>query len=164
MYPNIKRRLRSNRTIRAEPYAACLALLLVADRMEYEVSQLLRTERLTTAQYNVLRILRGAGGQGHPCNAISCRLVKPVPDLTRVLDRLEERGLVKRERQAEDRRVVRVRITDTGLEILDRLDPPIAELHTQQFKAITPEECEQLVSLLDRLIPGLPAEVEARSA
>lgn len=90
----------------------------------HEVEQL-RPFDLTSSQYNVLRILRGAGAEGLNCREIGERMLTFDPDVTKLLDRLEARGLVTRERQKHDRRVVVARISPEGLELLARMDQPI---------------------------------------
>src|SRR5205823_12001244 len=86
---------------------------------------------LTGPQYNVLRILRGHGGDGVPCHEIGGQTVARTPDVTRLVDRLEAAGLAERARTAADRRVVLVRITPAGRELLARLDQPVLDLHRQ---------------------------------
>src|SRR5215469_18812119 len=99
-----------------------IALLKVADALGQQAEQLTRTAELTGTQYNVLRILRGAGPQGLACRAIGDRMITHDPDITRLLDRLEKQGWITRERQKDDRRVVKARITGRGLELLKPLD------------------------------------------
>ncbi len=88
-----------------------VALLQAADTLGQEAEQLLKASGLTGAQYNVLRILRGAEPEGLPCGGIGDRMISHDPDMTRLLDRLEKRGLITRARQTDDRRVVKTRIT-----------------------------------------------------
>ena len=92
-----------------------LALLKAADALGQEAEQLTRTASLTGTQYNVLRILRGAGPEGLACRGIGERMITHDPDITRLLDRMEKNGLITRERQKDDRRVVKTRITPRGL-------------------------------------------------
>jgi len=111
-----------------------IALLKVADALGQEAEQLTRTAELTGTQYNVLRILRGAEPEGLPCRGIGDRMITHDPDITRLLDRMEKRGLITRERQKDDRRVVKTRITPHGLALLRPLDQPMRELHKRQFR------------------------------
>jgi DNA-binding MarR family transcriptional regulator len=104
---------------------------------------------LTPAQYNVLRILRGAGG-ALACGEIGGRMIAREPDMTRLLDRLESRRLVARSRQASDRRVVSVRITPAGLKALAALDPQVLEAHRKQLGHLSKKELEQLIALLEK--------------
>jgi len=125
-----------------------VALLKAADALASEADQLMKVNGVTSAQYNVLRILRGAGPEGLPCNAIGERMISRDPDMTRLLDRMEKRELITRERQTEDRRVVKARITDEGLKLLKRMDSPIRELHKSQFAHMS---SARLKSLMDHL-------------
>lgn len=126
-------------------------LLRTASELDQQVGQLLRPAEVTPAQYNVLRILRNAGGAGLACSDVAERLVRHDPDVTRLLDRLESRGLVTRARDTADRRVVIARITDGGLAVLDRLGESIAALHAQQFRRLGRQEFRTLVALLEQL-------------
>src|SRR5688500_17638952 len=105
--------------------------------------------RLSAAQYNVLRILRGAGEQ-LACGEIAGRMIARDPDMTRLLDRLEKRKLVSRCRQQTDRRVVAVRITDAGLELLAELDPQVMAAHRKQLGHMNEQELKQLIALLEK--------------
>lgn len=115
-----------------------------------EVAALLDPSGLSQPQYNVLRILRGAGDEGLPCLQVRERMVARVPDVTRILDRLEAKSLVFRTRDSTDRRVVRARISATGLELLARLDRPIEALHAYQMAALSAEQLAVLNDLLVR--------------
>ena len=106
---------------------------------------------VTEPQYNVLRILRGAGAPGLPCRTVGERMLTRVPDVTRLLDRLEGAGLVSRERGLEDRRVVLTRLTDRGASLLRRLDGPLRELHRRQFAGLSERELQRLARLLRRV-------------
>jgi len=96
----------------------------------------------------VLRILRGAGAGGLCRNEIRDRLVSQVPDVTRLLDRLESSGLIERERGTEDRRLVSTRITPAGLSLLDRLDEPVVEMHRQLLGHLSEAQLRSLIDLL----------------
>jgi len=125
-----------------------VALLRVSDSLASEGDQLMKANGLTSAQYNVLRILRGAGPEGLPCNTIAERMISRDPDMTRLLDRMEKHELITRERQKEDRRVVKARITDEGLKLLKKMDAPIRELHKSQFAHMTSARLKTLMDLL----------------
>jgi DNA-binding MarR family transcriptional regulator len=127
-----------------------LNLQRTADRMLGIESELLSGHDLTMSQYNVLRILRGAGDRGHPCQEVGARMISRVPDVTRLLDRLEKAGLVTRQRCTEDRRVVYARIQPKGLEVLAALDEPVQQLAPQMFAALSNAELQQLNDLLVR--------------
>ena len=126
-----------------------VALLKVADALGQEAEQLTRTAELTGTQYNVLRILRGAGPDGLPCRGIGDRMITHDPDITRLLDRMEKRGLITRERQEDDRRVVKTRITPRGLELLKPLDQPMRDLHKRQFHHMSGARLKTLHDLLE---------------
>jgi DNA-binding MarR family transcriptional regulator len=133
-----------------------VALLRVSDSLASEADQLIKANGLTSAQYNVLRILRGAGPEGLPCNTIAERMISRDPDMTRLLDRMEKRELITRERQKEDRRVVKARITDEGLKLLKRMDAPIRELHKGQFAHMTSARLKTLMDLLTEVAAHAP--------
>ena len=111
-----------------------ITLLKLADALGQEAEQLTRAAELTGTQYNVLRILRGAEPEGLACRGIGDRMITHDPDITRLLDRMEKRGLITRERQKDDRRVVKTRITPQGLALLKPLDHPMRDLHRRQFR------------------------------
>jgi DNA-binding MarR family transcriptional regulator len=108
---------------------ALLGIVRTASELIYTANEVLKPYGLTTTQYNVLRILRGAGSEGLPCGAIAERMLTRDSDITRLLDRLTTMGLVERGRLERDRRVVTVRLTETGRELLTRLDPVVRQLH-----------------------------------
>ena len=113
--------------------------------------ELLRPHGLTQPQYNVLRILRGAGTAGLRTGDVGDRMVASrEPDVTRLLMRMERDGLVSRARQADNRRVVTVRITELGLDLLAELDGPVSRMHRTQLRHMTKRELTQLAELLER--------------
>jgi MarR family transcriptional regulator, organic hydroperoxide resistance regulator len=126
-----------------------VALLKTADSVGQEAEQLFRSQGLTGAQYNVLRILRGAEPDGLPCRGIGDLMISHDPDMTRLLDRMEKRRLIVRKRQTDDRRVVKTRVTREGLELLKILDQPIRELHRRQFRHMTAARLKALAELLE---------------
>ena len=128
-----------------------LALLKAADALGQEAEQLTRTASLTGTQYNVLRILRGAGPEGLACRGIGERMITHDPDITRLLDRMEKNGLITRERQKDDRRVVKTRITPRGLELLKPLDQPMRDLHKRQFRHMAGGRLKTLYGLLEEI-------------
>jgi len=133
---------------------AFIALLKAADLLQQEAEQLLKSHGLTGAQYNVLRILRGAEPDGLACSSIGERMISHDPDITRLLDRMGKRDWITRERQTNDRRVIKTRITSAGLDLLKRLDQPIHELHKQQFRHIPARRVKELARLLEELRAG----------
>ena len=128
-----------------------ISLQKSADFLGLEAEQLLKPLGLTGTQYNVLRILRGAEPDGLPCSGIGERMISHDPDMTRLLDRMEKRHLITRARQADDRRVVKTRITSAGLAILKNLDQPVRELHKRQFRHIPTARLKTLAQLLEEV-------------
>jgi len=127
--------------------AAFLDLLRTTDMLSRGLVTILKPEDLSPTQYNVLRILRGAP-EGLPCGEIAKRMITRDPDITRLLDRLEKRGLISRSREARDRRTVMARITGAGLKLLARLDEPIQEAHRKQLGHLGRERLRLLTDLL----------------
>jgi DNA-binding MarR family transcriptional regulator len=125
-----------------------LRLLKTADVLEGELSQLLKESELSATQYNVLRILRGAGDTGMPCGRITERMITREPDMTRLLDRLEARGLISRQRSPDDRRVVLGRLTGKGKALLKSLDQPVLQLHAGQLSHLGKGRLRELAGLL----------------
>ena len=119
-------------------------------------ASMLQHTELTPAQYNVLRILRGAGRGGLACGEIAARMITKDPDVTRLLDRLEKRGLVARERDVTDRRVVLTRITSGGGALLARLDAPVLDTHARLLSHLGPRKLRQLADLLEAARSGSP--------
>jgi DNA-binding MarR family transcriptional regulator len=134
-----------------------LALLQAADALTQEAEQFVKTAGLTGAQYNVLRILRGAEPEGLACRAIGERMISHDPDMTRLLDRMEKHGLITRARQTDDRRVVKTRITAQGLRLLKTLDEPVHDLHKRQFRHMSAARMKTLFDLLEEIRVRKPA-------
>ena len=128
-----------------------LSLVRTADILGRKVSDFLKEQSLSMAQYNVLRILRGAGPEGLPCGEISTRMVTRDPDVTRLLDRLEQRKLVSRARDPGDRRVVSTRVTAEGLTLLQSLDQDMSKIHKQQFDFLGSAQMEEILQQLTRI-------------
>lgn len=128
-----------------------ISLQKSADFLGLEAEQVLKPHGLTGTQYNVLRILRGAEPEGLACSVIGDRMISHDPDMTRLLDRMERRGLITRARQTNDRRVVKTRITPRGLSILRTLDQPVRELHKRQFRHIPASRLKTLAQLLEEV-------------
>jgi DNA-binding MarR family transcriptional regulator len=129
---------------------AYLNLWRTYDRLRMLEDELFGGYGLTAQQYNALRLLRGSHPERLPTLAVAARLVSRAPDITRMIDRLAERGLVDRERPADNRRVVLVGITSAGLELLRQLDGPVRECGRRQLGHLTPEELAELIRLLRR--------------
>lgn len=135
----------------APEVAAFLNIVRTSDQLSFEVTQLLRPYGITQQQYNVLRILRGAGEAGLPCLEIGTRMVTRVPDVTRLVDRMERSGLVSRQRSDEDRRVVRIHISGAGLDLVERIAEPMRRLHRSQVDHLSQDQLETLNGLLEKV-------------
>jgi DNA-binding MarR family transcriptional regulator len=145
----VKTKTQSENTRRA-PSAeevAFLDLLRTTDMLSRHPAQVLKSEELSPTQYNVLRILRGSP-DGLACGEIGNRMITRDPDITRLLDRLEKRGLISRWRETTDRRIVMARITPEGLKLLARLDEPVQDAHRQQLGHLGRKRLQALVELL----------------
>jgi DNA-binding MarR family transcriptional regulator len=127
--------------------AAFLDLLRTTDMLSRGLVEVLKAEDLSTTQYNVLRILRGAA-EGLPCGEIASRMITRDPDITRLLDRLEKRGVISRCRETKDRRMVMARITPDGLKLLARLDEPVQATHGKQLGHLGRDRLRALAELL----------------
>jgi DNA-binding MarR family transcriptional regulator len=127
--------------------AALLDLLRTTDILSRGLLQVLKPEDLSGTQYNVLRILRGAP-EGLACGEIANRMITRDPDVTRLLDRLEKRGLISRCRETKDRRTVMTRITPAGLKLLANLDEPVQSAHRRQLGHLGPKRLRALAELL----------------
>jgi DNA-binding MarR family transcriptional regulator len=128
-----------------------VAFMQIADAFGAQAEQVFKTVGLTAAQYNVLRILRGAGPAGLACREIGERMISRDPDITRLLDRMEKRSLITRKRQRDDRRVVKTFVTPEGLELLKTLDRPVSALHKRQFQGIPPAKLKALAAMLEEI-------------
>ncbi len=124
-----------------------LDLLRTTDLLSRRLAQVLKTEDLSSTQYNVLRILRGAP-EGLPCGEIGNRMITRDPDITRLLDRLERRQLITRRRDSMDRRTVLTHISSEGLTVLARLDGPVRAAHRQQLGHLGKSRVQTLSKLL----------------
>ena len=146
----IREEIRQTRPFPSPPQEVLVALLRTADLIGRFVDDLIEDNGITGQQYNVLRILRGAGEKGLPTLDIAERMIEQTPGITRLIDRLEEKGLVTRERCATDRRQVFCRIGSAGLALLERLDGPVMNAAGEAFGGLKRAEVTQLIALLDR--------------
>jgi DNA-binding MarR family transcriptional regulator len=129
---------------------AFLNLLRTTDALLASETTVLNRFDLSQAQYNVLRILRGAGPEGLPCGEIGNRMITRDPDITRLLDRLEKRGLAQRSRESRDRRVVTAKIAPPGLDLLEQVDPEIHQLHRNSLGHLGQKDLRTFIELLER--------------
>jgi DNA-binding MarR family transcriptional regulator len=128
---------------------AYLSLLRTADALQSQIEARLKDFGLTGTQYNALRILRGAGAEGLPCREIGERMITHDPDITRLLNRLEDRGLVERTRARHDRRVIYGKITAAGLKLLREMDGPVERQGREMFRHVVQGKLKQLIELLE---------------
>ena len=137
--------------VEATDRQAFIAILRAAEVIRARFERLLKSYGLTEPQFNVLRIVRGAGRRGLPSQDIGKRMITRVPDVTRLLERLEQKELVTRTRSEADRRVVLTCLTPDGRKLLSRLDEPVDECHRKQFAHLTRVEQLELIRLLETL-------------
>ncbi|MEW5874739.1 MAG: MarR family transcriptional regulator [Candidatus Zixiibacteriota bacterium] len=132
---------------------AYLSILRAVGWMSTRLTRLLKAHGLTPAQYNILRILRGAGAP-LPCLEVAHRLITPEPDITRLLDRMEKAGLITRHRSIRDRRVVDVSITPLGRRTLTGLDGPVIETHRANLGHMSRNDLAEISRLLEKAKTG----------
>jgi DNA-binding MarR family transcriptional regulator len=133
---------------------AYLSLLRTSDALQTQVEAQFKEFGLTGTQYNALRILRGAGPEGLPCREIGERMITRDPDVTRLLDRLEDRGFVERTRAKHDRRVIYGKITAAGLKLLREMDAPLEKFGREMLWHVGQEKLKQLIELLELVRRG----------
>jgi DNA-binding MarR family transcriptional regulator len=142
---------------------AGVKLMRVSDAFNRRFQGLFKRHGVSAPQYNVLRILRGAGPAGLRCAEIADRMITRVPDITRLLDRLVEKGLVDRRRSENDRRAVISLVTPAGLALLDDIDAPLQARIRENFRALDTEEIARLDALLTRLLDAFELKTEKRA-
>ena len=143
--------LKQNRPFVSLEQEVYLSILRTASELSYAVDQFFRPFDITPSQYNVLRILRGAGTAGLCRNEISQRMVTATPDMTRLLDRMKKSGWVTRERAVEDRRQVSTHITKSGMELLARLERPTGDFVTPLFAGATISDLKTVLKVNDQI-------------
>ena len=154
--------IRQSRPFRSRRQEALIGLLLTAEAARRPMQELLgQYDGLTQQQYNVLRILRGAGPAGLPTLEIAERMIERTPGITRLLDRLETKQLVARERSATDRRQVYCRISTLGKNLLKKLDRPVDKLDERTMRGLDDREVGELIRLLDKLRHHVPGNSSA---
>ncbi|MCH9650748.1 MAG: MarR family transcriptional regulator [Deltaproteobacteria bacterium] len=143
------------RPFRSDSQEAVLALMHTADLYRRYFTAVVGVQQLTLQQYNVLRILRGAGEEGLPTLTIGNRMVEKTPGITRLIDRLEAKELVERWRCPKDRRRVWCRISRSGLATLSQLDPAVNQADDDSMTMLSVAEQRQLIEVLERIRSGL---------
>ena len=146
----ILKEIKQSRPFPSAAQEAAVALLRTADIVNRLVDSVIERHGITGQQYNVLRILRGAGETGLPTLEIAERMIEQTPGITRLIDRLEAKKLVSRERCPTDRRQVFCRITAAGLALLAELDEPVRALSDEALRNLSKKDIAQLIELLDR--------------
>ena len=146
----LRKRLQQSR-FESPVHEAVLNLIVAASFVRERLSSALAGHELSVAQYNVLRILRGAHPAGYPRHEIGCRLLERAPDVTRLIDRLESRGLVERERSERDRRLSVTRITRKGLDLVERLKPEVDAASRVFTDRLSAREARELSRLCESL-------------
>ncbi|MFN0102783.1 MAG: MarR family winged helix-turn-helix transcriptional regulator [Bryobacteraceae bacterium] len=152
--PSVRRlreEIQQNRPFQDRSHAAVLALMRTADDVRRSFDTLIAPRGLSAEQYNVLRILRGAGAKGLPTLEIAARLLEKNPGITRLIDKLEAKRLVSRMRCASDRRQVFCTITDAGTELVGTLDEPSRLQNQKLFRGLSGPQIDALIDLLDRI-------------
>ncbi len=150
----LQREIRQNRPFRSLAQEAMLGLMRTTDLIRRTFGHVVEGQGITLQQYNVLRILRGAGDSGLPTLEIGSRMIEESPGITRLIDRLEAKGWVRRERCPNDRRQVLCWITPAGLAVLDSLDGPMAEADDRALSMLSTDDKRQLIRLLDAIRAG----------
>jgi DNA-binding MarR family transcriptional regulator len=133
---------------------ALVSILRTAAVLEYEINEALKPFDLTSTQYNVLRILRGAEPNGLCGREVGERLITPLPDVPRLLDRMTDAGLVARKRDPADRRHVTARITPRGLRLLDEVQPAMEAIERKRTRALNRDQIQALLEHLDLVRSG----------
>lgn len=145
---NLREEIRQKKPFKSLEQEAFLNILRTAAVLDDAFEQLLKPHGITVAQYNVLRILAGAEPDGLCRNEVRDRMLTRMPDMTRLLDRMEEAGLVVRARSWEDRRMVSTRVTARGRRILDDLEPAVAREHRELLGRLGPSRLKALIEAL----------------
>ncbi len=150
----LQREIQQRKPFRSRGQELVVGLLRTADFVRRAVDRVLEPYDITPQQYNVLRILRGAGEVGLPTLEISGRMLEQAPGITRLLDRLEAKGMVRRERCPQDRRQVLCWLTPPGLSLVERLDEPIDTADREAVAMLGVEDQERLLRLLETIRTG----------
>ena len=154
MSPTLQQDLKQKKPFRSLQQEAYLSVVRTSTSLTDAMEDLVKAQGISATQYNVLRILRGSGADGLCRNALRDRMLTRMPDMTRLLDRMEEAGLVVRVREGEDRRMVMTRITAKGRGLLDDLDAPVMALHRKQMAGLTDAQLRSLSDLLTLVRDG----------
>jgi DNA-binding MarR family transcriptional regulator len=149
MASKLRAEIRQERPFRSTEQEAFLNIQRTADVLLSRMDKVLSAQNVSPTQYNVLRILRGAGESGLPCGAVAERMITRDPDITRLMDRLEKQGLITRTRDTRDRRVVLARITEKAGKLVEALDEPVERELKRQLGHLGNQRLRQLIDLLE---------------
>jgi DNA-binding MarR family transcriptional regulator len=149
----LKRRLKQSK-FESPQQEAMLALLVASSYLDEHIDRVVSEFGISRQQYNILRILKGAGPDGHPCGEVAVRMVHRSPDVTRRIDGLVKMGLVERSRSNEDRRVVMTRITEKGLDLLTKISPGDRGFIDLLKRKLTAKQAQELTALCEQLFSG----------
>ena len=154
MSPTLQQDLKQKKPFRSLQQEAYLSVVRTSTSLTDAMEDLMKARGISATQYNVLRILRGSGAEGLCRNELRDRMLTRMPDMTRLLDRMEDAGLVVRAREGDDRRMVMTRITEKGRRLLDDLDAPVMALHRKQMAGLTDAQLRSLSDLLTLVRDG----------
>ncbi len=161
---SIQKELKQNKPFTSKTTEAAVALLRTADLVRRNLAAVIEPHDITVQQYNVLRILRGAGEKGLPTLDIAERMIESTPGITRLIDRLESKHLVSRQRCKTDRRQVFCLIAPQGLDLLGAIDEPLGAAGEMALSALRKRDVDDLLALLDRARDGLHASIVSQRA
>jgi DNA-binding MarR family transcriptional regulator len=147
----LQEELRQTRPFALIEEEAILNIVRTAEVLQRTIAGFMKEFDLSSVQYNVLRILRGAGPEGATCSQVGERLLTRDPDITRLMDRMEARGLILRERSREDRRVVVTRISEKGTALVGSIDQPLRKFIGLKLGKFGPDALEDLIAGLERV-------------
>jgi len=148
---SLKDEIKQGKPFPSKGAEAMLSILRTATILEHEQNEALKPYGVTSTQYNVLRILRGAGENGLCGREIGERLISKVPDVSRLLDRMDEVGLLTRERDPEDRRHVTARISTKGRKVLTDATPALRAVEQKRFRNVGSDVAASLISGLEAI-------------
>ena len=151
MVMSLQEEIKQTKPFASLAHEAHLSVVRTAAVVQDEVERFLKPYGITATQYNVLRILRGAEPDGLCRNEVRDRMLTRMPDMTRLLDRMEEAGLVVRSRERDDRRMVLTRISDQGRKLLSDLDVAVDREHKSRFTKLNDDELRSLIEMLARV-------------
>ena len=148
MAHGLREELKQTRPFPRRSAEAAVSVMRTAAILEHELNEVLKPSGITVTQYNVLRILRGAGEKGLCGREVGERLVSAVPDVSRLLERMEDVGLISRERDATDRRHVTARITEAGRRLLDAVTPGLEAVERARFGRLSESALQAMITSL----------------